>query len=958
MKFYLSLVFSIILGGLLSAGFSQTATLPASPWPFLDTKTIGAYDFIKAHPTFDGRGVVIIIVDTGVDMGVPGLIKTSEGKVKVIDARDFSGQGDIPLKKATNDSSYGELILRSGKIHLGGFQKLQYQPVDSVYWMGAIDEKKLFQNSEVKDINNNGKENDIFAFLTFPIDDKGEKRWVYYLDEDGDGNIDDDKPRFNYHYDYDTFTFRGRNPKNEQTFVTGVLNIYPDQKMASLHIPDGSHGTHCAGIAAGYQVFGEPTLNGIAPGAQIISAKIGNNLYSGGISTTGAMFNAYNFGVQWSHEHQTPVVFSMSYGIGSEVEGRSDIEKFLNTIMAENEKILVVLSNGNEGPGIGSTGDPSAAFRPISVGALLPYIIARDNYGFSITHDCIFHFSSRGGEVNKPDCLAPGAAASTVPLWEKGEKMWGTSMACPQISGASTLLISVALQERIPYNNALIKRALKYSAIPLPEYTHLDQGTGVANIPEAFKLLKMYAKRGEVDKVLDYEVSTLDAFYQNDSGETAYWRTGDYLPSADTKQVYEIKVLFSDQMNADQKVNFFRAYDLKSDQPWFKLDKSATYIKGENQAKIGGYFVPNLIKEPGLYVETIRAYPHTGEGQNIPEFEMINTVVKPYLFDTNNDYTLKIKGKSLKAGGYHRYFVLVPMGASAMNVKIKASPGKWCGIRGYIFNPAGQEVLRMPDMDPKNNKPLTAVVAGDQLVPGIWEIIPFAYFDLTRISTYDIVINFDGIQSIPSVISQLNYKEGQNPGGELRVTNVFRYFSGEAEGQLDGYQISCNCKITGPIYHQDFEINEQISQVQFNLNVDHQTYELFTDMAVNIRDSSDKILKTEAFDYKNLSFIFKPEQSGIYTLEIIAAFTYPEKAKDSWELLLTEKYYFPDPVKIIVQKNNINHFSLYPYILTDLLFFLEEPPQLIPDECNYSGKIFFKNDDEQIVAELPVLFKK
>src|SRR5204862_4106829 len=56
-------------------------------------KSTGVDVFHSLHPTYDGRGVLIAILDSGVDPGVPGRMGTSTGAPKVIELRDFSGEG-------------------------------------------------------------------------------------------------------------------------------------------------------------------------------------------------------------------------------------------------------------------------------------------------------------------------------------------------------------------------------------------------------------------------------------------------------------------------------------------------------------------------------------------------------------------------------------------------------------------------------------------------------------------------------------------------------------------------------------------------------------------------------------------------------------------------------------------------------------------------------------------------
>ncbi len=586
---------------------------------FLSLKDTGVEEFLQLHPEYDGRGTIILVLDTGVDMGIDGLTKTSTGEVKVIDARDFTGEGDIPVYEAGLSSDDGKDIFENEDMgySVNADMTKIVKSADDKYWIGVLDETHLMNsNSGAKDLNGNGKD-DKYYMVTYKTADG---YWVVYFDRNGNNDLSDEKPIRNYKENYDAFTVE--NPSG-LTPLTMALNIFPDEKLISLYFDDGAHGTHCAGIASGYNIGGAG-INGVAPGAKVMGLKLGDNLYPGGATVTESMKNAYLYADKISKEMKVPCIISMSFGVGSEIEAQSEIEKFLADLAKKNPYLYISTSNGNEGPGISSAGLPSSSSYVFSSGAVLTKETARDNYGNLLSKDMVLHFSSRGGEVSKPDVVSPGAATSTVPNFTANDKFWGTSMACPYTSGVMALLLSAAEKEfpgvKVPAQ--LLYKAIREGAVKWDGYSVLDQGSGYINVMNSYEILKKYLSNDEVSKFETYTISSFAPNQPGNKSRNLYIRDGSYLTG---DEVFSFTVK-RDSTNKSDK--FYRVYNLKSEADWLTLVQKKTYIRNGQSAVVNVKIDKSKLKEPGLYTAKITGY--RDDAGKTPEFDMIATVVIPY----------------------------------------------------------------------------------------------------------------------------------------------------------------------------------------------------------------------------------------------------------------------------------------------------------------------------------------
>ncbi len=920
---------------------STTAFAAGDYYQFLDRKDVGAAGFTKANPTWDGRGVVVAILDTGVDPSVPGLQKTSDGKVKVIEARDFSGEGDVKLAKARLEVAEGVQVLRTddGVVRVG--PKLPAAQGD--YWLGFFDEADLAA-SDVSDVNGNGKA-DSFAVVGFatPTGDR------VLIDTDGDGDLNDEKVRQSYKDDPTWFSFATVDPKSNQSPVAFTVTTRLADRVVEIHFDDGGHGTHCAGISTGFGIHGRAGYDGIAPGAQVMSLKIGHNALAGGATTSGSMKNAIDYASTWAKDHKVPVVMNISYGIGSEHEGMADIDAHLDTVLAANPLLSASVSAGNEGPGLSTVGTPAASHFAWTAGAALNQDNARALWGGKIKGPRLFQFSSRGGELAKPDGVSPGVAWSTVPPFMSRSVMAGTSMAAPQAAGVHALLISAAQAQKVPWTSAALKRALRTSAKRLKGYTSLDQGAGMIRVGPAFKALKEQRDHKSQSTVLDWRVETEIPTRPGATGSGSYWRVGGYLPGEPQTVPVVIEPTFFADVTDRAKREAFDVLSLDTDAGWLDVDRGRVAIQGETPGRVALSFKPGhkALKKPGLHVAHLIA-----ELDDVEAFRVPVAVIVPWRFEAVRKR--RFVGK-LGSADVRRFFVAVPPGATSMSVTLTTPAGLFGNTWLKIHDPEGRPREEWSHRaSSEDGQSASFTLSGDDLTRGTWEFDLYSTFRNRRASNYELSVSFHGLELDQRV--QYEVPEDGNARASVMVTNRFHeVFRGNARAVIDSIQKQHDLQIEGDRASVAVTVGPQMSGARLRFEMSPDDYHRFTDIAISVTDSSGETVAKGGFGNRFTEIDI--DGPGEYEVAIVGGTTHPDPEL-SWLVLIEEIHKRKVPYTLDVTGSDGAN-TLYPDVSADLDLEAAGPFQQVPDGFHYRGALRLTHrKDGAVWLNVPLTFHR
>ncbi len=929
------------------------STTPSSHWEQLSTTAIGAQQFIAAHPKWDGRGVLIAVCDSGVALGLPGLQKTSDGKVKILDARDFTTEGRIDLENAVRSmDEHGKALHGKEGRWLYGVDHLDPAlPADGEVLVGYIDEKR-FVNGGVKDLNDNGRMDDTFGLVVYKPE--GAEEWLAVLDTNGDGDLTGEPVLHDYAVAQESFHLGGNDPHAAADLVTYALNLWPGEKRAALFFDDNGHGSHVCGIAAGHDLDGQPGYDGIAPGAQILALKIGNGSLSGGATEPGSMLEAWRFAVRKARELDMPLVIQMSYGVGSENEGDAVAERLIDQLLADNPDVVATVSAGNEGPGLSTVGLPAAAEEVLAVAAVEARSTARIVYGVDLPADRIFYFSSRGGELAKPDLACPGFAASSVPLWTGSHDVYrGTSMAAPQAAGACALLLSAARDQGLPLRRDLVRAALKGTAHPIAHFGPLDFGPGLADVPAAWKAYTVLAAR-DPHRPLRWKISTESPEMVSGTGPAVFWR-GSFFPTGQKRQTVRIEPVFPRETPRSFIKRFYQAFDLQCTAPWLKLGKPSTYVKQDGAATIPIGFDTSRLSKPGLYQTEILAWDRSlGRDQRKvvgPALRIPVAVAVPVAFSA--DGTLEHSTGPLGPGVTGRTFFHLSACTAAAQVHVElARESRELSALVTLFDPEGRRRV-LGRLSPARYE-LEASIPPRDMAAGVWELDVSARDSNTGPITAALNVETMPLVRPVSRTVELEHPAGSAPRGSIRVTSgLNRTWTGSGSGSVVGTVLHREEDVHGATWTTSLAFAPEESAMDLYLEMPASDWNLFTDVAVQVLDDTGKAILSDGFGYRKLHLhLDRPGQGNPkLTLKIIAATADPSNDSPSWHLSVDQIRRFTEAVPVTVKPSAGQRLILYPDHDAVLELELGATPPAPPSKANWLLEIQLTPEE----GDLPTL---
>ncbi|MFJ8231237.1 S8 family serine peptidase [Streptomyces sp. NPDC094448] len=762
--------------------------------PYNPSFETGAVDFVKKNPTYDGRGITIGILDSGVDIAHPALQKTTTGERKIVD-----------WVTATDPVIDGDGTWRQMRLEVAGpsftVNGRAYTAPAGNYRFNIFAEAVTRNGDMAGDLNRDGDTTDTWAMLYDAA--QGTVR----VDLNNNADFTDDTAMKPYKNGFQIGYFGQDDPATPiAERIPFVIELRKDvvynpstgakADYASIGVIEGSHGSHVAGITAANGLFGG-RMNGAAPGAKLVSSRACS--WSGGCTnialTEGLADLVINRGVD---------IVNISIGGLPALNDGNNARSELYNRLIDTYGVQLVISAGNDGPGTNTLGDPGVADKAISVGASISKESWAANYGSLVTKKYqMMPFSSRGPREDggfTPTVTGPGSAIQTTQTWSPGgpvreagyelppgySMIQGTSMSSPQVAGASALLLSAAKQRGIDLTPAKLRTALTSTANKIPGVKAHEQGAGLIDTVEAWKSVKdgvdahEYTVKAPVDTAIDFALKT-PGF-----GTGLYDREGGL--KAGQSKTYDITVTRT--TGPDRAV--WHELDWRNNDGTFRLLGGDRVRLPLNQPVT--VTVQARPQSDGVHSAILEADDPRTEG--VDKQIMATVVVSTPLAAPS--YAFSASG-SVERNSHRSYFITVPAGAKTLEVALgglaKDSQTRFISIHPYgVQMEDSATIYCYPNYPNPANTCRPDVRSYDEPAPGVWEIeVESRRTSPLLNNPYQLDVTLLGADFTPAVQTLPEVKVGTPAPVQWQVTNK----TAPIDGRLAGGSLG-SAKVTRP----------------------------------------------------------------------------------------------------------------------------------------------------------------
>ncbi|MER5767055.1 S8 family serine peptidase [Streptomyces sp. NPDC001985] len=751
--------------------------------PYNPSFETGAVQFVKENPKYDGRGVTIGILDSGVDVSHPALQKTTTGERKIVDwvtATDPVQDRDGTWRRMDKGVT-GPAFTEAGRAYTA--------PAGS-YRFSVFSENATLGGDMAGDLNRDGDTTDRWALLY-----DTETRTVR-VDLNDDADFTNDTVMKPYRNGFQIGYFGKDNPATPVAErIPFVIEVREDvvynpagatADFVGIGVIEGSHGSHVGGITAANGLFGGK-MNGAAPGAKLVSSRACS--WTGGCTniamTEGLADLVIDRGVD---------IVNISIGGLPALNDGNNTRALMYNRLIDLYGVQLVISAGNDGPGVNTIGDPGVADKAISVGASITKETWAANYGSEVTKkNAMMPFSSRGPREDggfTPTITGPGAAIQTTQTWQAGgpvaeagyalppgySMLQGTSMSSPQVAGASALLLSAAKQRGIELTPAKLRTAVTSTANKIPGVKAHEQGAGMIDVVDAWESVRNgataheYTVKAPVDTSIDFALKT-PGF-----GTGLYDREGGL--KAGQAKTYDITVTRTSGPEGAR---------------WHNLEWK--YNTGNTFRLLGGDRVRLPLNQP--VTVTVQARPKTDGVHSAileaddPRTEGVDKQILSTVVVSDElaraGHTLS-DSSSVQRNSHRSYFVTVPAGAKTLEVALgglaQGSQTRFISIHPYgVQMEDSATIYCYPNYNSPSNtcRPDLRSYANPQ--PGVWEIeVESRRTSPLLDNPYQLDVTVLGADFAPEPQKLAEAKVGTPAPVEWTVTNRGAAVKGKLEG--------------------------------------------------------------------------------------------------------------------------------------------------------------------------------